>query len=1099
MLTSERFIKSYAKRPYQHATLVNHKGTLISFAMDTEGRIYYTTLNLEDTSRPDPTDSIYWSDDPVELLFPRELVHFGVDATPRTLPLVNQGRQAESPGTTLPADDQDTFLSSTARLTANAPFQVLSDGEYIYLFRQAIAANHPAQIFTDSERSSPLVNSTLLLDRFVLLGTTLQRKQEIRYQRSRNKFHPANEKDNLGAKDMEGNIFYEPTQALEFVGGLNHGRFYVLLLPTQQAEVRRWQIFVHNTNTQQIDSINVQQSPDGLFHIDNPSFPIHRFSFAFQGRSLVSGLSALLYYQQEKSKTGYDQQEKPLKRDARVMLAIATQTATHNRSEIAVVDFGVSSTGTLAQIPQSIQLPALQKPSTGGENSSNDQLDRIVERSEEAKALEREIQRINLTIDELNRQIEVLNRPKQATLYNEANSQGYFFNQTSSEGQKSSFIQIKSIKVAANSVVSVSARKIFDAAGRPLSNQPEIQIVQNAKDVPNLALPGDYGYVDTDPRPNSWQPQRNYELIVTVNTEASVAAQLQVLQNNLADQQNTLRSKENDLSQCLEAIAALKASVQNEIRLTMPLLQVDENGLSVSGAVLEFAWTKDTPQLFGSAAGQIGLYFRGENDQFFVAYYDTLTAKAQFKLPNSEVVFMAQSDQPEMDHLTLTVSAAATSQECQVDIRGGGITETWQRLPRDPQAFANILNGAASDPVYIGTLATQITANTTLTSLSLTPVLSMEMSDRGVLLLNDQTLNLTQSLRLGLEGTTTFPSQTVAIASTRFPQGIPANTPVYFRPYDYNRLVTSTPSPSSPFNTSLNNGSRLIRVNQGNSKENIPNGTASSLGSTLNCHWSANNPGNALQLDGQQTYAMLPTAQVSQMDAIQDVSLETWVKPDQVVGTARMIHQISNQSRYTLGLTQLPLGSRAFRFDTADDAIALPTSLHLDRRDFTVEAWIKFDSLVSQQPILMMMLPATNRVSNEFLHLMVRNRKAYLGFYDDDLAGERTLNENTWYHIAWRYTHATQEQAIFINGELDTKKIASGSLNSKRQLFFGKPWDAGMVAFRGAMDELRIWSTARSEDQIKATLNQRWILLFAVPSTCPMWCVPSVSAALQCS
>ena len=42
----------------------------------------------------------------------------------------------------------------------------------------------------------------------------------------------------------------------------------------------------------------------------------------------------------------------------------------------------------------------------------------------------------------------------------------------------------------------------------------------------------------------------------------------------------------------------------------MQLLVVDRNGLTISGAILHFAWTKDAPRLFESANGNLGLYFR---------------------------------------------------------------------------------------------------------------------------------------------------------------------------------------------------------------------------------------------------------------------------------------------------------------------------------------------------------------------------------------------------------------------------------------------------------------------------------------------------------
>lgn len=112
----------------------------------------------------------------------------------------------------------------------------------------------------------PLVNSTLLLDRFVLSGTDLQPKLEVRYQRSRSKSRPQSSKDSLSAKDMEGKPFSEPTQELDFIRHLSEGCFTVLLLPTQIPEQKRWQIFAYNSQTTLTDAYNIEQSGDGLFN-----------------------------------------------------------------------------------------------------------------------------------------------------------------------------------------------------------------------------------------------------------------------------------------------------------------------------------------------------------------------------------------------------------------------------------------------------------------------------------------------------------------------------------------------------------------------------------------------------------------------------------------------------------------------------------------------------------------------------------------------------------------------------------------------------------------------------------------------------------------
>lgn len=70
---------------------------------------------------------------------------------------------------------------------------------------------------------------------------------------------------------------------------------------------------------------------------------LRRDSFHLRGRSVEKGLSAMRYFQQEDATIGYGGEPKPMKRQARVMLACATSSpvpdgAATDRQHIAVID-----------------------------------------------------------------------------------------------------------------------------------------------------------------------------------------------------------------------------------------------------------------------------------------------------------------------------------------------------------------------------------------------------------------------------------------------------------------------------------------------------------------------------------------------------------------------------------------------------------------------------------------------------------------------------------------------------------------------------------------------------------------------------------------
>ncbi|MCA9693711.1 MAG: hypothetical protein KC636_29245, partial [Myxococcales bacterium] len=264
MSVIDHFTKIYNDRPYKHVTMVRHAGKLISFALS--GRqIYYAVLDLDgalgdgETSASAELDLNHWPAVPKPLPFAAELAQVGFEVvSPYQLPKVlASGAPYQGSG------QIDAFLSTTARLTADVPFHVVSDNVHVYVFRQAVAAGDPSNLEPDGV---PLVNATLLCDRFLLLGDALVIPREVRYRRSRKRATPESNKDTLGAADMNEVPFFEATLELDFVNGLHDGRFAVLLLPTASSDVTRWQIFAENATTGRIDSINLERSRDGLFN-----------------------------------------------------------------------------------------------------------------------------------------------------------------------------------------------------------------------------------------------------------------------------------------------------------------------------------------------------------------------------------------------------------------------------------------------------------------------------------------------------------------------------------------------------------------------------------------------------------------------------------------------------------------------------------------------------------------------------------------------------------------------------------------------------------------------------------------------------------------
>ncbi|MEG4837033.1 LamG-like jellyroll fold domain-containing protein [Microcoleus sp. B9-D4] len=304
-------------RTYKYPTTIKHDGTVIAFAMGytkgeggtlQSGRIYYAILDTDrhDTSSTNEApvfDINCLSSSPAELSFGSEVtwVGYGISGA-ISMPRFKTNEDQESTDEWIEEERIDTYRSSTASLTADdIPFQVFSDGSYIYLFRQSIAQNDKGAIFVTrkgkqatanpnsadleldrNQNKVPIVDSNLLVDRFILTGAEgengntktklLVAKPEVRYQRSRNKFIPLNGHDVLASKDMNNSLFYEPTQVLKFLGKVEEGSFFAMLLPTEIADLKRWQFFIREKEQPQImsflNSYSVERSDEGLFNTE---------------------------------------------------------------------------------------------------------------------------------------------------------------------------------------------------------------------------------------------------------------------------------------------------------------------------------------------------------------------------------------------------------------------------------------------------------------------------------------------------------------------------------------------------------------------------------------------------------------------------------------------------------------------------------------------------------------------------------------------------------------------------------------------------------------------------------------------------------------
>lgn len=275
---------------YVSTRLLTHNGVTIAFALGRakESRelfFDYSILNSTDQDANEPKipdvkgkpsdaaeilDSQSWFENLKSLRFSSEIRVVGEEAVP-----VYQIPPLDHTHRSINAADQpeklDLWLSTSLGLMDPevTNFEILSDGRYIYLFRQsrAVSDKFPNQLMAKGEKELPPIDGNLLCDRFNLVGSNLGKTLEVRYRRSRQKRFPLNDSDTLAVRDINDVPFYEPTFSIRFIQDLVDGRFSILLTPTMTNDISRWMFFAFSKRSQQVECFTTDVASDGLFDI----------------------------------------------------------------------------------------------------------------------------------------------------------------------------------------------------------------------------------------------------------------------------------------------------------------------------------------------------------------------------------------------------------------------------------------------------------------------------------------------------------------------------------------------------------------------------------------------------------------------------------------------------------------------------------------------------------------------------------------------------------------------------------------------------------------------------------------------------------------
>ncbi|MGB6298881.1 MAG: LamG-like jellyroll fold domain-containing protein, partial [Rivularia sp. (in: cyanobacteria)] len=175
-------------------------------------------------------------------------------------------------------------------------------------------------------------------------------------------------------------------------------------------------------------------------------------------------------------------------------------------------------------------------------------------------------------------------------------------------------------------------------------------------------------------------------------------------------------------------------------------------------------------------------------------------------------------------------------------------------------------------------------------------------------------------------------------------------------------------------------------------------------------------------------------------------------------------------------------GESALSFDGVDDYVSIPDSDNIDfgtDKDFTVETWVKADS--NQADLQYSDNSIIEKWSGSgsypfvirYLNSSGKIRAArYDGSNAPGINSSTTINDGQFHHIA--FVKNGETLSLYIDGNLEdsTTDTTTASTQNTSPLHIGKRGN-NRNYFKGEVDEVRIWETARTEEEIRQNLYSK--------------------------
>ncbi|WP_296313785.1 LamG-like jellyroll fold domain-containing protein [Winogradskyella sp. UBA3174] len=196
------------------------------------------------------------------------------------------------------------------------------------------------------------------------------------------------------------------------------------------------------------------------------------------------------------------------------------------------------------------------------------------------------------------------------------------------------------------------------------------------------------------------------------------------------------------------------------------------------------------------------------------------------------------------------------------------------------------------------------------------------------------------------------------------------------------------------------------------------------------------------------------------------------VMTDDGNGNLETEYDFTGTEYITFGYAERVEVERSIYFDGAVDFVNVENKLNLDDTGFTISSWIKRDAADTGTASIVSKRDAAFTQGYDFT-ILDDNRVEifWKNGTDQVLRSNTSIPDDIWHHVAVIYDGT--EVAIYIDGVLDISANRSPPTDTNESFYIaaaGK--NTPTQYFRGNIDEVKVWDTALSVDQLRFVMNQ---------------------------